>query len=106
MVFQCAFCEIKGRELRTWASSEDHCKSICLENKNCMGADYDMTVKHHCYLNWEDVRVVGTKLSVGFKAFRKDMCPGDTLSIHDYYSLKISFTKCSFYLRILESRMC
>ena len=90
MVFQCAFCEIKGRELRTWASSEDHCKSICLENKNCMGADYDMTVKHHCYLNWEDVRVVGTKLSVGFKAFRKDMCPGDTLSIHDYYSLKIS----------------
>merc|ERR1719430_1418675 len=75
MVFQCGLCEIKGRELRVWASSEDHCKQICLENKKCMGVDYDILFKNRCFLNWEDVNVVGTKHGVGFKAFRKDTCP-------------------------------
>ena len=97
MVFQCALCEIKGRELRVWASSEDHCKQICLENKKCKGVDYDILFKNRCFLNWDDVSVVGTKHGVRYKAFRKDTCPGNTLSINDYYSLKMSFTK---------SRMC
>ena len=90
MVFQCGLCEIKGRELKVWASSEENCKSVCLEHKSCKGIDYGIVVGE-CYLNFEDVRVVGTKKFVGFKAWRKDTCPGDTLSINDLYSLKISF---------------
>ena len=96
MVFECGLCEIKGEELRVWASSEEHCKTICLEKEHCKGIDWGITAKE-CYLNWDDVKEVGTKRGFGtpYKAFRKDTsgCPGDILSINDYCSLKISFTK-------------
>ena len=90
MVFQCASCEIKGGGLQVWASSEDHCKSQCLETKRCKGVDYDIPFQYRCILKW-GYPTWGTKHRVGFKAFRKDTCPGDTLSINDYYSLKMSF---------------
>ena len=89
MVFQCGLCEIKGRELKVWASSEENCKSVCLQDKNCKGIDWGISVDE-CYLNFDDVKEVGTRHGVGYKAFRKDTCPGDTLSINDYYSLKMN----------------
>merc|ERR1719312_2201137 len=74
MVFQCASCEIKGGGLQVWASSEDHCKSQCLETKRCKGVDYDIPFQYRCILKW-GYPTWGTKHRVGFKAFRKDTCP-------------------------------
>ena len=90
MVAQCHMCEIRGREKKVLVTGLEECKDICLKNNYCKGIDYG--IFNQCYLNYEDVRVVGTEFDAVFKAFRKDTCLGDTLSINDHDSLKISFT--------------
>ena len=88
MVPQCSMCEIKGNERMIDEHTLESCKHACLINPYCTGIDYGLF--NHCYLNFDDPRVVGTKFSPRFKAFRKDTCLGDTLSLNDHYSLKMS----------------
>ena len=99
----CGSCEIKGREKYIGHHSLDQCKAECLKNDQCRGIDYGIFPPDHmeCYLALEDVKDVGTTFRLTFKAFRKQTCLGDTLSINDHYSLKVSYTKCCFYLRII-----
>ena len=71
MVFQCNFCEIRGRERKAGSGwSLEHCQSECLKHNHCLGIDIGNFGE--CYHNYDDVRVVGTKGSAWFKAYRKE----------------------------------
>ena len=71
MMYQCSFCEIRGRERKkSQEKTLDQCKSECLNLNHCLGIDYGKFGE--CYLNFDDVRVVGTKTNVWFTAYRKE----------------------------------
>ena len=94
----CGSCEIKGREKYIGHHSLDQCKAECLKNDQCKGIDYGILPPDHmkCYLALEDVRLVGTTFRLTYEAFEKHSCLGDTLSINDHYSLKVSSPRYSF----------
>ena len=73
MMYQCSFCEIRGRETKInfhGMDNLDECKSWCLTKSWCTGIDYGKFGE--CYLNFDDVRVVGTKTKLWFTAYRKE----------------------------------
>ena len=90
MVPQCSMCEIKGSETKMpTINTLAYCKALCLKTSWCTGIDY--SISDECYLNAEDVKVVGTKFDPFYKAFRKDTCLGDTLPIiHLRFHLQIA----------------
>ena len=93
MVSYCTMCEIKGRERYVGHYSLDQCKTKCLKNNQCKGIDYGVFPPNmnQCYLALDDVKNVGKTFTPTFKAFRKQTCLGNTLSINDHSSLKVSF---------------
>ena len=92
MTFHCSACEIEGREKYKDHRSLDQCKSECLKDDECKGIDWGFMWPNHyeCYFVLDDVNEVGTTFSVTFKSFRRQTCLGNTLSICDHSSLKVS----------------